>query len=104
LTTGSGLLVEAADSVDEAVQGGRRRYDAATAPQPVDQAEIGETGQSLSNDAAGDPEPLLQFFLGRKRVPGHEHLILDLLAQDVADLHMQRTSIAAVDLSLEPLG
>ena len=104
LSAGSGLLVEAACPVHEAAQGGRRCDDAAAASLSTDQAEVGEARKSLSNDAARDPESLLQFLFGGKRVPGHEDVVPDLLVQDVADLHVQRTSIAAVDPGLQPLG
>ena len=104
LSASSRLLVEAAGPVHEAAQGRCRCDDAAAASLSMDQAEVGEARESLSNDAARDPEPLLQFLLGGERVPGNEDLVLDLLVQDVADLHVQRTSVTAVDPSLQPLG
>jgi hypothetical protein len=46
----------------------------------------------------------LQFFLGGEGVPRHEHLVFDLLMQDVANLRMERTYIIAVDPRLQLLG
>ena len=69
----------------------------------MDQAEVGEARESLANHTARDTEAPLQLLLGGECVSWHEDVLVDLLVQDVSDLHVQGPSIAAVDSSVELL-
>ena len=95
------LLIETTDPGYQTAQHGGRCDNASAAPLPMDQAQVGETRESLSDDTAGHAEPLLQFLFSGKCVPRHEDLVLDLLVQDVADLRVERADVAAVDPRLQ---
>ena len=69
----------------------------------MDQTEIGQARESLADHTARDAEASLELLLGGEGVSGHEDVVPDLLVQDVSDLHVQGSSIAAVDVSVELL-
>ncbi|GEB65657.1 hypothetical protein SAT01_31050 [Sinomonas atrocyanea] len=89
LAVGGGLLIQTAGALELAPEDWRGCHDTAPAALASDESEVGQAGEGLAHDAAGDAELPLQFFLGGQGRAGVEREVKDLPVQDVPDLGMQ---------------
>jgi hypothetical protein len=91
-----GLLIQAARALHVPAEDRCCGYDAAAAALSPYEAEVGEAGQGLAYDTAGDAELLLEFLFRGQRRAGREPQIHDLPVQDVPDLGVEGSAFFAV--------
>jgi len=89
LAVRGGLFVQPAGPLQVPAEDRGGGHDAAAAALAADQAKVGESGQRLAYNAAGDTELFLEFLFGGKGRPGQQGPFHDLPVQDVPDLRMK---------------